>query len=64
VPDILTSNLDATSGEHATQYVGTDEVHRVPLDQARGLIDIGDLTRRENDAQRIAQGINWRMLID
>lgn len=41
--------------------VGDDEACGLILDQRGGLVDIGDLSARENDPQRIAQGIDGHM---
>ena len=42
-------------------FVGNNESGRLPLDQGGGLVDIRDLASRENDAQRVAQGIDCDM---
>lgn len=48
-------------GIRIVALVGHDEFGRLILDQCCGLFDVGDLTCRENDAQRIAQGIHRDM---
>lgn len=48
-------------GIRVVALVGHDEFGGLILDQRRGLLDIGDLTRGENDPQRITQGIDGHM---
>jgi hypothetical protein len=44
-------------GIRVVALVGHDKPGDLILDQSAGLVDVGNLTRREDDAQRIAQGI-------
>ena len=48
-------------GIRVVAFVGHDEFGWLVLDQCLGLLDIRDLTRRENNPQRIAQGIDCNM---
>jgi len=48
-------------GIRVVTFVGHDEFCRLILDQCLGLLDIRDLSRRENNPQRIAQGIDRNM---
>ena len=45
-------------GVRVVTLVGHDEPGRLVLDQSFCLLDIGDLSRRENDAHGIAEGID------
>ena len=48
-------------GIRVLALVGDDGAAGKPLDQRRGLIDIGKLARRQDDPQRVAQGIDRHM---
>ena len=48
-------------GIRVVALVGHDKPGALILDQGTRLIDVGNLARREDDAQRIAQGIHRDM---
>ena len=52
---------DAHEGIGVVTLVGDDELGRLVLDQCCRLLNIRDLACREDDAQRIAQGIHGNM---
>ncbi|MDP2169290.1 MAG: hypothetical protein Q8J96_02595 [Rhodocyclaceae bacterium] len=57
---VATRNL-CDEGIRVAPLVGDDKACRLVLDQRSGLIDIGDLSGREDHTQRIAQGVDGHM---